>query len=159
MPNLLEDAQKDPKGASYGAFLNPLILTKPNVMNSRPWRGAEIGGGNAHSTARSLAKMYGALARGGELDGHRMMLGRAVIRSRPGNTDDDALFARLHAAATGNGLRAEYESVRTSGRGRLIGLRRSSPEGRLRLLMNQMANGLLVDARAKALFDALYAAL
>jgi CubicO group peptidase (beta-lactamase class C family) len=80
MPNLLEDAQKDPKGASYGAFLNPLILTKPNVMNSRPWRGAEIGGGNAHSTARSLAKMYGALARGGELDGHRIMRPESLER-------------------------------------------------------------------------------
>ena len=60
--------------------MNPPILTKPNVPNSRVWRGAEIGGANAHTTARSLARMYGALARGGEIDGYRVVRPESIER-------------------------------------------------------------------------------
>jgi len=53
------------------AFRNPsLDATAPN---QRAWRAAEVPGGNAHSDARSLARLYGALARGGELDGMRLV--------------------------------------------------------------------------------------
>jgi CubicO group peptidase (beta-lactamase class C family) len=53
------------------AFRNPsLDATAPN---HRAWRAAEVPGGNAHSDARSLARLYGALARGGELDGVRLV--------------------------------------------------------------------------------------
>ena len=53
------------------AFRNPsLSATAPN---QRAWRAAEVPGGNAHSDARSLARLYGALARGGELDGVRLV--------------------------------------------------------------------------------------
>src|SRR5208337_4902796 len=80
MPNLMEEAQKDPKGPTAAAFMNPPILTKPNVVNTRAWRGAEIGGANAHTTARSLARMYGALARGGEVDGYRIVRPESLER-------------------------------------------------------------------------------
>ena len=53
------------------AFRNPsLDATAPN---QRAWRAAEIPGANAHADARSLARLYGALARGGELDGVRLV--------------------------------------------------------------------------------------
>src|SRR5215472_6616632 len=44
-------------------------------MNTRSWRAAEIPAGNAHTNARALARVYGALACGGEVD-------RADSRSR-----------------------------------------------------------------------------
>jgi CubicO group peptidase (beta-lactamase class C family) len=44
---------------------DPHILTPP-VCNSRPWRAAQIPGANGHANARALARVYGALARGGE---------------------------------------------------------------------------------------------
>ncbi len=41
--------------------------------NSRKWRKAEIGSGSSHTNARAMARLYGCLARGGELDGARVM--------------------------------------------------------------------------------------
>lgn len=37
------------------------------TLNSRPWRQAEIASANGHGTARSIATIYGAIARGGSL--------------------------------------------------------------------------------------------
>jgi CubicO group peptidase (beta-lactamase class C family) len=41
------------------------------TLNSRIWREAEIASGNGHGNARGVARIYGAFARGGELDGVR----------------------------------------------------------------------------------------
>lgn len=41
--------------------------------NSLKWRKAEIGSGSSHTNARAMARLYGCLARGGELDGVRVM--------------------------------------------------------------------------------------
>jgi CubicO group peptidase (beta-lactamase class C family) len=49
--------------------------------NSRACRGAEIPAANGHANARSLATMYGALARGGELGGERLLSTEAVERA------------------------------------------------------------------------------
>ncbi|MDT8397052.1 MAG: serine hydrolase domain-containing protein [Pseudomonadales bacterium] len=43
------------------------------TMNSRIWREAEIASGNGHGNARGVARIYGALGNGGELDGVRLM--------------------------------------------------------------------------------------
>lgn len=43
------------------------------TLNSRAWRTAEIASANGHGTARSVARFYGCIARGGELDGVRLM--------------------------------------------------------------------------------------
>lgn len=42
-------------------------------FNSEKWRRSQIGSGSIHGNARSLARMWGALVRGGELDGVRIM--------------------------------------------------------------------------------------
>ena len=42
------------------------------TLNSRAWREAEIASGNGHGNARGVARIYGAFARGGELDGVRL---------------------------------------------------------------------------------------
>jgi CubicO group peptidase (beta-lactamase class C family) len=44
----------------------------PTTLNSKPWREAEISSGNGHGNARGVARIYGAFARGGELDGVRL---------------------------------------------------------------------------------------
>ena len=46
---------------------------RATVINSREWREAEIPSGNGHGNARAVARLYGAIARGGELDGVRVM--------------------------------------------------------------------------------------
>lgn len=45
----------------------------PVTLNSRAWREHEIASGNGHGTARGVARIYGAFARGGELDGRRLV--------------------------------------------------------------------------------------
>jgi CubicO group peptidase (beta-lactamase class C family) len=44
----------------------------PATLNSTLWREAEIASGNGHGNARGVARIYGAFARGGELDGVRL---------------------------------------------------------------------------------------
>jgi CubicO group peptidase (beta-lactamase class C family) len=50
------------------------------TLNSPVWRTAEIASGNGHGNARGVAKIYGALARGGELDGVRLMSKDSIER-------------------------------------------------------------------------------
>jgi CubicO group peptidase (beta-lactamase class C family) len=45
----------------------------PTTLNSHAWRVHEIASGNGHGNARGVARMYGAFARGGELDGIRLV--------------------------------------------------------------------------------------
>ena len=55
----------------WAAFQNP--PQDRDAVNTRAWRAAEIPAANGHSTARALARIYGALARGGEIDGIRLL--------------------------------------------------------------------------------------
>lgn len=48
------------------------------TLNSHGWRTAEIASANGHGTARSVAAIYGMVARGGELDGVRIMQSETV---------------------------------------------------------------------------------
>ncbi|WP_342363126.1 serine hydrolase domain-containing protein [Terrarubrum flagellatum] len=52
----------------------------PVTLNSRAWREAEIASANGHGNARAVARLYGAIARGGELDGVRVLSPRAIDR-------------------------------------------------------------------------------
>lgn len=61
----------DPDTMTGAAFVNP--PQKRGEVNSREWRAAEIPAANGHTTARALARIYGALARGGEVDGVRIL--------------------------------------------------------------------------------------
>ncbi len=64
--------------------------------NSRGWRGAEIPGGNGHGNARSVAKVYSALAQGGSADGVRLMSPERVDIAREVQVDspDEVLTMR-----------------------------------------------------------------
>lgn len=48
-------------------------LPDPLDLNLRQWREATITSASGHGNARAVARLYGALARGGELDGVRLM--------------------------------------------------------------------------------------
>ncbi len=62
----LARAMQDPTTMQYAALLNPPQTR--DAVNTREWRAAEIPAVNGHGTARALARIYGALARGGEID-------------------------------------------------------------------------------------------
>ena len=62
---------RDPMSMAGRAFLNP--PRTPEIVNTRAWRAAEIPAGNGHTTARALARIYGALAHGGTLEGVHLL--------------------------------------------------------------------------------------
>ena len=80
--NPIFKALADPQSMTFKAFANPPDLMIPGTVNTRAWRAAEIPAANGHSDARSLARLYGTLARGGELDGVRVLSRDAIERAR-----------------------------------------------------------------------------
>jgi CubicO group peptidase (beta-lactamase class C family) len=54
----------------------------PVTLNSKAWREAEISSANGHGNARAVARIYGAVARGGELDGVRLLSPAGIERMR-----------------------------------------------------------------------------
>ncbi|MGE0256020.1 MAG: serine hydrolase domain-containing protein [Alphaproteobacteria bacterium] len=53
-------------------------LPKSEDFNSRDWRRGEFASANGHGNARAIARLYGCLARGGEIDGVRLLSERTV---------------------------------------------------------------------------------
>lgn len=72
-------AMQDHSTMQYAAFFNPPQTR--DAVNTRAWRAAEIPAVNGHGTARALARIYGALARGGEIDGVRILSNDAIERA------------------------------------------------------------------------------
>src|SRR5262245_23319121 len=70
-PTRLERLAQDPTSLAARAFFNP--RTAPSLVNTRAWRAAEIPSSNGHGTARAVARIYGALAQGGMVDGIRVL--------------------------------------------------------------------------------------
>ena len=54
------------------AFVQNPAEPWPVTLNSAAWRQSEIASGNGHGNARAVARIYGAFARGGQLDGVRL---------------------------------------------------------------------------------------
>ena len=167
-PNLFVEAMKEPEGATAKAFLNPPVLTKPNLVNTRPWRAAELGAANGHTNARSLARMYGALARGGEVDGYRIVRPEVIERfyTEQSLGPDQVLMQMPTRFSLGFMLSqpgAMFGPNRKSfghpGAGGSLGFADPIAKVGFGYTMNQMANGLLIDSRAEALINAFYAAL
>lgn len=70
----------------FNTYYNPPDLSGAGVVNTPAWRAAEIPSTNGHGTARGVARVYTALAAGGEVDGVRLV--------RP---DTLAELARVHS--------------------------------------------------------------
>ena len=70
---------QDPTSMQYNALMNPPM--ERNAVNTRAWRAAEIPAVNGHGTARGLARIYGALARGGEIGGVRIVTPETIARA------------------------------------------------------------------------------
>ena len=138
-------------------------------MNTPAWRRAEIPAGNAHTNARALARVYGALARGGEVDGVHVLSPECIERARTEQASgpDAVLFGlqtrfglgfSLPPRGAGYGMSSEA-AFGCPGAGGSIGF--ADPEARVGFgyIMNQMQAGMPVDPRALRLIDALYGSL
>lgn len=68
----IASSDHDPVGWSIWA--NPPRFSGDDLPgNRRYWRAAEIPATNGHASARSMARLYGCLARGGEIEGTRLL--------------------------------------------------------------------------------------
>ncbi len=79
--NFVMEMLRDTESMSFKAIGNPLDLMNFANANTREWRAAEIPAANGHGNARAVARLYGALARGGELDGVRVLSQAAIDRA------------------------------------------------------------------------------
>jgi CubicO group peptidase (beta-lactamase class C family) len=61
----------DPKSVAFKTMTNPVM--RPEDTWTEGWRRADIGAGNGHGNARSLACLQSAVACGGEVDGVRLL--------------------------------------------------------------------------------------
>jgi CubicO group peptidase (beta-lactamase class C family) len=157
----------DPQGVAARAFLNPPSMALgPNVPE---WRRAEIPGANGHATARGVARIYGALARGGTQDGVRVLSRAGIERCREQQACGLDLVLRI-STRIGQGFMLSQAlplaafgpnpgSFGHPGAGGSVGF--ADPEARVGFgyVMNRMGPHILLDPRADRLIDAVYDAL
>ncbi|HET9853968.1 MAG TPA: serine hydrolase domain-containing protein [Methylomirabilota bacterium] len=159
----------DPESISGRAFLNP--PRAPDLVNTRAWRAAEIPAANGHASARGVARAYAALARGGELDGVRLLAPATIERAiEEQSRGRDAVLGLPTRFATGFMLGMPgglfdcgpgRRSFGHPGRGGSIGF--ADPDARIGFgyVTNQYVTGTArhPDRRVLQLVNAVYAAL
>lgn len=144
----------------------------PGDINSPEVRMAELPAANGHVTALGLAKVYGALANGGEFAGTRLVSPEAIERMRePQPPMRDLMLSSFmggdeHRWGCGfmlNLIGADGPNPRAFGHGGAGGsVGFADPENRVSYayVMNLCTGGTVGDdLRSTALVDALYAAL
>ena len=157
----------NPDSVTAKTLANPPSVSAPGVSNSKAWRRAQLPAANGHGTARALAQLYGALSRGGEIGGVRVIAPEAIRRfSEEQSSGPDAVLLMptrfslgfmmsLPSASMGPGAR----SFGHPGAGGSLGF--ADPDAKIGFgyIMNQMNAGILIDQRATALINALYQSL
>ena len=163
-PNASPLAAGDLNPSQVAAFTNP--APDAAVPNQRFWRAAELSSANGQGTASGLARVYGALANGGMLEGKQLVTPstiRAMTAEQISGPDEVlAMPVRWGAGFLLNvmGLYGPNEgSFGHSGWGGSFGM--ADPKAGLGIsyVMNQMGPDLAGDVRANALIAATYASL
>lgn len=162
----MAELHANPESMRAKAALNP-PWDPVETINSVEWRRAEIPGVNGHSNGRSLARIFGALARGGELDGV-MVLSPSVIEGATVEQSHgpDAITVAVSRFGLGFALSSGTYPMggnpRTFGHAGLGGsIAFADPDAGIGFgyAMNRVANGIGQDPRVTSLVDALYASL
>ena len=166
-PHAVPAAAPDPNSMAAKAMNNPAGAMRLSAVNSRAWRGAEVPAANGHTNARALARFYGALARGGQLDGVRVLSPAQIERCL--NIESDGIDAVVGVPMRfGLGYRLTQPAARYGPNPRTFGhtgaggsLGFADPDAKVGFAytMNQMGSHILIDPRVVALLDALYACI
>ena len=153
-------SQLDPRLA---AALTTIVIP-PDGHNTEQWKRTEIPAANGHSDARSLARVYGALACGGTLDGVEVLSPEAIAGAaveQANGPDATSLTHRRFGLGFWLSLDGDMGDSEASfghpGAGGSVGF--ADPERRVGFgyVMNQMKQGLLVEGTGRSLINALYA--
>jgi CubicO group peptidase (beta-lactamase class C family) len=164
--NLFAEIARNPESVTAKTFMNPMVLSMATVT-SRGWRGAEIPAANGHTNGRALARLYGALARGGEVDGVRVMEAHEVpachVEESHGRDEVLLISTRFSPgfmlSQPGEEMGPNARAFGHPGAGGSLGF--ADPEAKIGFgyAMNRMGGRILLDPRAKALIAATYASV
>ncbi|MCP4908267.1 MAG: beta-lactamase family protein [bacterium] len=156
----------DPTTMTGAAFNNPRI--RAGAHNSPQWRQAEIPAANGHGNARALARIYGALACGGEVDGVRLLEPDSIARARTEEAEGpDATLGQLPMRyGLGFMLRSDFMPLSPNksafghpGAGGSIGMADPDAGVGFGYVMNKMSMGLVGGPTGFAVLKAFYEAL
>ena len=160
--NFVIEMLSDPQSMQFKVLANPPDLFQPGVVNTREWRAAEIPAANGHGNARALARLYGALARGGELDGVRVLSPEAIERAtvEQASGEDEVLGLNLRTAlgfvltSADATMGPNQNAFGHSGAGGSLGF--ADPESGIAFgyVMNKMQANLSGDPRTIGLVEA-----
>jgi CubicO group peptidase (beta-lactamase class C family) len=157
---------RDPSTLTGSAFGNPDL--GDGLVNTRAWRAAELPAVNGHGTARALARIYGALARGGSIDGVHLLEPASIERAIEEHAfGPDAVLGGM-PMRFGLGFMLRHDMMPLSpnprafghpGAGGSIGM--ADPDARVGFgyTMNRMQMGMVGSAGAFAMLAAFFAAL
>ena len=165
----LAAAMLNPASTTFKAFMiTPEPMLNPMYMNSREWRAAEVPAGNGHGNARALARLYGALATDGQLDGFHILSPETVAEATLEQSygPDAVIFFPMRF---GRGFLLDIPELQISPTGKLFGhggmggsFGYGDPDARIGVgyTMNKMIMAEdNVDPRWKPMFDAIYSSL
>jgi CubicO group peptidase (beta-lactamase class C family) len=142
----------------------PLFPPGKLPWNTRAFHAAEIPGAGAIGTARAVARLYGCLARGGELDGVRLLREETLRRGR-------ACLSKGRDPATGDPLAFGFgfqlqtddhvygppaDAFGHTGAGGSVHAAWPSQRMGVSYCMNEMRDAVVPDPRAQALVRAVY---
>ena len=153
------DANPTPSRAQAAALANPVL--DPHAANTTHWRASPMPSVNGFATARGLARLYGALANGGVLDGVRLLSPGVIAQASRVRIDSDDLVLGMQARwAAGflcnvHGIYGDKPTAYGhSGWGGSFAF--ADPERGLGVawVMNAMGHNLIGDERAMALIGA-----
>lgn len=156
----------DPDTMVGAAFNNP--PTRRGAHNTPEWRQAELPAANGHGNARALARIYGALACGGEVDGVRLLEPDSVTRARTEQVSgpDATLGGMPMRYGLGYMLRSDFMPFSPNpnafghpGAGGSIGLADPDTGVGFGYVMNKMSMGLVGGPTGFAVLKAFFEAL
>ena len=156
----------DPTTMVGAAFNNPRI--RSGAHNTAEWRKAEIPAANGHGNARALARIYGALACGGEVDGVRLLEPESIRQARTEQVKGpDATLASMPMRyGLGYMLRTDFmplspnpNSFGHPGAGGSIGMADPDSGVGFGFVMNKMGMGLVGGPTGFSVLKAFFEAL
>ncbi|WP_336210937.1 serine hydrolase domain-containing protein [Nonomuraea sp. LPB2021202275-12-8] len=165
-PLAIDFAALGPESLVVKTFTGPVL--EAGYANTPGWRRADLGGVNGHGNARSVARILSVIARGGEVDGVRLLGGKTIdlIFDEQSNGVDLVLGVPLRWGI-GYGL-PQQDTIPYIPDGRIcfwggwggsVILMDLDRRVTISYMMNRMAPGIIGSDRSGAYITAIYDAL
>ncbi|MGD9984243.1 MAG: serine hydrolase domain-containing protein [Porticoccaceae bacterium] len=150
--------------ALYCAMAHPPLTA--HIANDRAWRAAEVPGANGQGNGRGIAKVYGALANGGELGGKRIISAKGITEMTREECfrKDEVIGVRMRWSRGFILNKAELygpnpDAFGHSGWGGSFGFADTKARLGMGYAMNQMDTNIFGDPRGVRLIEAAYGCL